>query len=402
MSAAAMEAEALAALRRQNSLKEAELRSVEQQVAAQREKTANAQKKSSELEAAFEGRRRSGLGTVRGAATMRDGSLTTGRVAAAPAPAPAAPASPAAEAFSRFLAAAEAADVQSAFDDVCSHLGLAKKSSLTKLSPLLAPQLPHRSRQLLTTLEARLGRPEYEASRARRRVGGARSSLGVVVVGAGPVGLRAAIELRLLGADVEVLEARDRFARLQVLHLWEWVEADLTDLGIKVIDPSIFATTDVRRCQTSQMQHSLMKVALLLGISVRFGCKVDSVASLNTMLSKRLDVLVDASGARCSLLETLGFSQQVCLRSATALCIVISLQNLKTPEELELRESTWSVSEAASPMPHPSSSEAAFHMAAAAPAAPSPMPHAPIVSVPLARCGSTPYHSVVRLRTTTP
>ena len=176
---------------------------------------------------------------------------------------------------------------------------------------MLAPQLPHRSRQLLTTLEARLGRPEYEASRARRRVGGARSSLGVVVVGAGPVGLRAAIELRLLGADVEVLEARDRFARLQVLHLWEWVEADLTDLGIKVIDPSIFATTDVRRCQTSQMQHSLMKVALLLGISVRFGCKVDSVASLNTMLSKRLDVLVDASGARCSLLETLGFSQQV-------------------------------------------------------------------------------------------
>jgi hypothetical protein len=90
------------------------------------------------------------------------------------------------------------------------------------------------------------------------------------------------------------------------------------------------------------MQHSLMKVALLLGITVRFGCKVDSLASLNTMLSRRLDVLVDASGARCSLLETLGFTQTVCLRSAKALCIVISLQNFRTPEELELRESTWS------------------------------------------------------------
>jgi hypothetical protein len=55
-----------------------------------------------------------------------------------------------------------------------------------------------------------------------------------------------------------------------------------------------------------------------------------------------VDVIVDASGARCELLDGLGFSQTVALRSARALCIVISLQNKKTKEELELRESTWS------------------------------------------------------------
>ena len=124
--------------------------------------------------------------------------------------------------------------------------------------------------------------------------------------------------------------------------MWEWVEHDLIELGIKLIDPSIFAAADLRRCSTSQMQHSLYKVALLLGVRVRFGCKVDSIASLSQLHSKRIDVLVDASGARCELLDSLGFSQQVALRSARALCIVISLANHRTPAELELRESTWS------------------------------------------------------------
>ena len=36
------------------------------------------------------------------------------------------------------------------------------------------------------------------------------------------------------------------------------------------------------------------------------------VATLAQLHPKRLDVLVDASGARCSLLDSLGFSQQVC------------------------------------------------------------------------------------------
>ena len=92
----------------------------------------------------------------------------------------------------------------------------------------------------------------------------------------------------------------------------------------------------------SQLQHSLYKVALLLGVTVRFGCKVDNVRSLTSLQKRHVDVLVDGSGARCGLLDKLGFSQQVALRSGRALCIVISLANHKSPEELELRESTWS------------------------------------------------------------
>jgi len=120
-------------------------------------------------------------------------------------------------------------------------------------------------------------------------------------------------------------------------------------------------------CRSSaQLQHSLLKVALLLGVRVRLGCDVDA---LNTALKSpaqldaldtalpdqrrlaafsskgadwRLDVLVDASGGRCPIFEQLGFAQTVALRSARAIGIVISLVNRKSPAELELRESTWS------------------------------------------------------------
>ena len=254
------------------------------------------------------------------------------------APAPNAADAPAAAAFARFLAATEVGEAQLHYDACVGILSLAKPVKIATLCPVLAPMVSHRLKQLLNGLDARARRPEYQPLKGVRP----RYSLQAVVIGAGPVGLRTAIELALIGARVEVLESRERFSRLQVLHLWEWVECDLIDLGIKYIDPSIFAAVDLRRCTTSQLQHSLYKVALILGVNVRFGVKVDSISALTSVHRKQIDVLVDGSGARCGLLDELGFAQQVALRSARALCIVISLVNNKTPQELELRESTWS------------------------------------------------------------
>jgi hypothetical protein len=225
---------------------------------------------------------------------------------------------------------------QAAYDSILASLGIpTKERSLTKVANALIPQLPHRSKQLVEKLQARAAAVAAVAKQPKRR-----ANVAVAIVGAGPVGLRTAIELAFLGYRVEVLEAREGFSRLQVLHLWEWVEADLTDLGIKAIDSSIFASTDVRRCTTMQLQHSLLKVALLLGVRVRFSSKVAAETIGGTFL-KRIDVLVDASGARCPLLDGLGFEQTVALKSQRALCIVISLVNGKTTEELNERESTW-------------------------------------------------------------
>ena len=55
----------------------------------------------------------------------------------------------------------------------------------------------------------------------------------VLVVGAGPVGLRFAIEASLLGASVFVVEKRSSFSRNNVLHLWPFLIDDLKSLGAK-------------------------------------------------------------------------------------------------------------------------------------------------------------------------
>ena len=55
----------------------------------------------------------------------------------------------------------------------------------------------------------------------------------VLIVGAGPVGLRLAMECILLGAEVIVVEKRTTFSRNNVLHLWPFTIEDLRQLGAK-------------------------------------------------------------------------------------------------------------------------------------------------------------------------
>jgi len=54
-----------------------------------------------------------------------------------------------------------------------------------------------------------------------------------LIIGAGPCGLRTAIELGFLGAKVVLLEKRDAFSRNNVLHLWPYTIQDLRGLGAK-------------------------------------------------------------------------------------------------------------------------------------------------------------------------
>ena len=60
-------------------------------------------------------------------------------------------------------------------------------------------------------------------------------TLQVLIVGAGPCGLRMAIECALLGARTVVIEARDYISRNNVLHLWPFVIQDIKRLGGKVL-----------------------------------------------------------------------------------------------------------------------------------------------------------------------
>ena len=53
----------------------------------------------------------------------------------------------------------------------------------------------------------------------------------VLVVGAGPCGLRAAVETQLMGARTVVIEKRTGFTRNNVLKLWKFLIDDLKMLG---------------------------------------------------------------------------------------------------------------------------------------------------------------------------
>ena len=71
-----------------------------------------------------------------------------------------------------------------------TNLSLAWPTKISTLSKLLSPLVPHRSRQLLTGLAAKQARAEYAPPKGVRP----RAALSVIVIGAGPVGLRTAIE----------------------------------------------------------------------------------------------------------------------------------------------------------------------------------------------------------------
>ena len=51
--------------------------------------------------------------------------------------------------------------------------------------------------------------------------------------------------------------------------------------------------------------------------------QVEELAALRGAGAPPLDVLIDASGARCALFEPFGFKQTLALKTARALCIVI-------------------------------------------------------------------------------
>lgn len=128
-----------------------------------------------------------------------------------------------------------------------------------------------KAKKLWKLLDDRCARAEYEdAPCAGGHLGGKKA----VVVGAGPCGLRAAIELRLLGTRVTVVDSRTQFSRINQLHLWSWCGEELKALGARVLEPppSDFGSNpDLLHVGISELQKLLLKTALLLGVEVLFG-----------------------------------------------------------------------------------------------------------------------------------
>jgi 2-polyprenyl-6-methoxyphenol hydroxylase-like FAD-dependent oxidoreductase len=86
--------------------------------------------------------------------------------------------------------------------------------------------------------------------------------------------LRLAIELRVLGHKVYVLEKRAGFSRINRVHLWDWCKHDLISLGAKIFGvpgSSFGANADYCHIGICELQSMLLKVCLLMGVEFHLG-----------------------------------------------------------------------------------------------------------------------------------
>lgn len=129
------------------------------------------------------------------------------------------------ELFDAFIQANDLPETLSIFKNLCSSLDVNPKNHKTVYLSLKNGLTTWKARSLWTKLDKRADHKDYKGKPCAKNK--------VLVIGAGPCGLRAAIEAALLGAQVVVLEKRDRFSRNNVLHLWPFLITDLKDLGAK-------------------------------------------------------------------------------------------------------------------------------------------------------------------------
>ena len=90
-----------------------------------------------------------------------------------------------------------------------------------------ASAAPHRTKALILGL----------ANNWKNRPAPTRDPARMVISGAGPVGLRAAVEAALMGMRVHVLEKRDEFSRVNILMLWQGTADDLVAYGARTFYP---------------------------------------------------------------------------------------------------------------------------------------------------------------------
>lgn len=222
------------------------------------------------------------------------------------------------------------------------------------------------ARVLWERLDARRSAPDYCGRPLQKHH--------AVVVGAGPVGLRCALELHLLGADVVVLERRSSFDRINRLHLWPWCGEDLKGWGAKVLEPpelSFGSDPDFLHIGIGELQMLLFKACLLLGVQVFFGAEYLGSRPVDTespepavweVFSKQCDsgitepgadrpgpaaptqlrgisILVGADGPRGSVARAhcVELVENSGLRKEAALGIVVNFANRQSAAEKRMR-----------------------------------------------------------------
>ena len=138
--------------------------------------------------------------------------------------------------FAAFSEAQDLPDIILSFTDLCHEIHLDPDQCEDFYTSLKQKIQDWRSKTLWQLLDSRAALSEYQGQTVCK---GKR----VLIVGAGPVGLRSAIEAALLGAKVDIVEKRDSFSRNNVVHLWPFAINDLRGLGVKLFYPKFCSGT---------------------------------------------------------------------------------------------------------------------------------------------------------------
>lgn len=129
------------------------------------------------------------------------------------------------ELFDAFLQSCNLAETLDVFRKLCQSVDVNPRNHKTLYASLKSKLTSWKCKSLWTKLDKRAEQKDYKNKPCVKNR--------VLVIGAGPCGLRVAIEAALLGAYVVVIEKRDRFSRNNVLHLWPFLIVDLKNLGAK-------------------------------------------------------------------------------------------------------------------------------------------------------------------------
>ncbi|KXJ75667.1 hypothetical protein RP20_CCG011307 [Aedes albopictus] len=249
-------------------------------------------------------------------------------------------ASLAAEMFDHFCAATTMRQILGLYRNMCDILNL-RPGPLNEFYPKFKAKIRNwKAQALWKKFDARASHRVYNK-------GTAASGTRVLVIGAGPCGLRSAIEAQLLGAKVVVVEKRDRISRNNVLHLWPFLITDLKALGAKKFYGK-FCAGSIDHISIRQLQCILLKVALLLGVEVheglsfvreiepKDGCgwRAAVTPEDHAVSHYEFDVLIGADGKR-NTLE--GFKRKE-FRGKLAIAITANFINKKTEAEAKVEE----------------------------------------------------------------